>query len=75
MRRAGDQIARELAKDFAVPARDLPAAVRGGGHKDHRGSRHSGSPMVTINFNGTQRPDSEQMASIKRELTMALGGA
>ncbi len=34
-----------------------------------------GAKPVVINFNGTQYPTGEQMAAIKREMTMALGGA
>lgn len=33
------------------------------------------SPQVTVNFNGTQYPNVEQMAAIKREMALAVGGA
>ena len=76
MARLGDQLAREVAKDFDLPLKD----VRGlGGH--HRHGRHHGGhgqgagPAITINYYGTQHPNSEQKAAMMRDLTLALSGA
>jgi hypothetical protein len=78
MARLGDQIAREVAKDFDVPV----GSVRGlGGHQRH-GQRHARhrdgrgtKPDVTINYYGTQHPTSEQKAAMMRDLALALSGA
>lgn len=40
-----------------------------------RAAGESGAKHVTIQFIGTQHPTAEQMASIKREMGLALSGA
>jgi len=83
MKLLGDEIARELAKDFHTRGLDHHRRHhgggghghhhQGGGHGEGHGWGHGAAPEITINFHGGT-PNGEELARIKRELAMALGG-
>lgn len=77
MRKLGDLIAREMARDFGDK---LSGHASGHGHLHHRRHGHHGGQHGTsgaiINFNyyGTQHPTGEQKAQMMRDFGLALSG-
>jgi hypothetical protein len=76
MGKLGDEIARELARDFNLPLKDVIGLSGGGsGKRKMTHLSESGKGVsVTINYNGTQHPTAEQKAEMKRDLALLLSG-
>src|SRR5262249_50207001 len=70
MDRLGQRIARELARDFNVPVKDIrgpnPGPIAHPAAKKETGTSN-------FNYSGTHHPTAEQKAQMKRELAALLG--